>query len=63
MFFHETGEGLAGKLGVLIGIEDIRSVFPQRFFQRQDAETNIQVIGEPPGEHITDVPIDDGYGG
>ena len=61
MFFQETGEGLAGELGTLIGVKDIRSAFPQRFFHRLDAETSIQSIGEPPGEHVTAVPVDDGY--
>ena len=61
MFFQETGEGLAGELSALIGVKDIRSAFPQRLFQRLDAEVGVQGIGEAPGEHVTAVPVDDSH--
>jgi hypothetical protein len=30
-------------------------------FQGLDAEIRVQCVGEPPGEHVAGVPVDDGY--
>jgi len=61
MLLQESGKGLTGELAALVGVEDIRSAFSKCFFQRLDAKVGIQGVGQPPGEHIPAVPVDDGH--
>src|SRR5918992_2554710 len=61
MLFQEPSEGLAGELGSLVGVEDLRLTIPQGFFQNLNTEVHLQGIGQLPGQHIAAIPIHDGY--
>ena len=46
---ENVGEGLTGKLGTLVRIEDLRaSIGGQRLFQSLDTKVAVHGIGEPP---------------
>src|SRR5208282_3407794 len=56
-----AGEGGAGELTSLIGVENLRcAVFGQRFLQRLDAELRLHGDREPPGQNPAAEPVDDG---
>ena len=44
MLLKETGEGLAGELGTLVGVEYVRFPLPEGFFKGFDTEVGIQGI-------------------
>ena len=60
MLFENTCEGLTGELGTLISIEDFRrSVALQGLLQGIDTEVCVHGVGDPPGQHLAAVPVDD----
>ncbi len=60
--FQDGGEGFAGKLASLIGVEYLRgAVFEQSFFQRLNAEPSIKCVGQAPGEYLSGSPVHDCY--
>ena len=55
-----AGEGEAGELAALIGIEDLRlAVAGQRLLERLDAKAGVQGVRQTPGPHIPARPIQD----
>ncbi len=53
-------EGDAGKLGDLVGVEDLRLTAAfQRLSDRLDEELRVQGAGDPPGEHLASWPVHD----
>ncbi len=44
VLLQETGEGLAGELGALVGVEDIWSTFLECLFQCLNTEAGVQGI-------------------
>lgn len=55
-------KGLRGKLAVLVGVEDLRRTKGRkRFFQRFQAEGNVQGVGESPCQHPAAGPVHDGH--
>ena len=59
MAFQYSGEGVAGVLAALVGVEDPGLPFGlQSFFQAFDAERGVQAVAELPADHITARPID-----
>src|SRR3954452_24026548 len=57
---QRPGEGPAGELAALVGVEDLRpAVADQSLFQRLDAERRLQGDRQPPGENPTAEPVDD----
>jgi len=60
--FEDGGEGFAGKLAPLVGVEYLRgTVFEQSFLECLDTESAIQGVGQPPGENLSGGPIHDRY--
>ena len=58
---QKTGEGGTGKLGALIGVEDLGpAISGNRFFDSFDAERRIQGDRQPPGQNLAAEPINDG---
>jgi len=58
---EHLGEGGAGELRTLVGLEDVGpAIAAQGVFQAVDAELRLQGVGQPPGQHATRVPVDDG---
>src|SRR3982751_3954970 len=56
---QHAGEGLAGELAALIGVEDLRPAGAGRgLFQRPDAERRLHGDRQPPGENPTAEPVD-----
>jgi len=45
----------------LVGVEDIRRSRSQRIFQTFQAEIHFQRIGYLPTDHVSRIPVDDGY--
>ena len=45
MASQETGEGLAGELATLVGVEDLWRSLAQRFLQCLDTEIGVQGVG------------------
>ena len=61
MLFKNTCEGLTGELDTLISIEDFwRSVALQGLLQGIDTEVCVHGVGDPPGQHLAAVPVDNG---
>jgi len=58
---QECSEVLAGKLAALVGIEYLRFTLLECLLQRRDTKTSVQCVGEPPGQHVPAVPVDDGH--
>src|SRR3954468_23650251 len=57
---QHTGEGPAGELAALIGVEDLRpAVAGQGLFQRLGAERRLHGDRQPPAENPTAEPVDD----
>ena len=57
-----AGEGEAGELAALIGIEDLGRAIPlQGFLERLDAEARVQRVRQPPGQHMPARPVHDRY--
>ena len=56
-----TGEPGRGKLGALIGVEDVGLGRAQGLVERVQAEIHLQRIGEPPGQHISAKPVHHGH--
>ena len=55
---EDGGKCLTGKLAPLIGVEDLRSaVFEKSFFERLDAESGVQRVGQPPGQDFPGGPV------
>ena len=47
------GEGEAGELAALIGVENLRlAVAGQRLIERLDAKARVQGVRQPPGQHM-----------
>ncbi len=62
MFLEYVGEGRAGELAALVGVEDAGCAMPgQRFVERRDAEVRVEGVGQPPGEYLAAVPVHDGH--
>jgi hypothetical protein len=61
MLLQQAREGLAGELGSLVGVEDLRRALTQGFFQSRDTEVGFPGIGQSPGQHIPAIPVHDGY--
>src|SRR5206468_1482165 len=56
---EHAGEGRAGELAALIGVEDVRlAVTSQRILQRLDAEYRLHRDRQPPRQHATAEPIE-----
>jgi len=56
---HCAGRG-SGKLGTLVGVEDLRAPEPiERFLERLDTEVRGERIGKPPGEHLATGEVQD----
>src|SRR5947207_1377939 len=53
---QQRSEAIVGELAALVGVEDLGSALAQRFLQRLDAETGLE-IGEAPRQHITADPV------
>lgn len=59
LFFELPGEGFAGELRALIGVEDFRAFIPaEGFFEGLDAERNVHGDRQPPSQHAAAEPID-----
>ena len=58
---QQAAEGFTGELASLVGVEDLRLSFAQGFFQGRDTEAHLQSIGEPPGQHVSAVPVHNGH--
>lgn len=58
---QQVSEVGAGELGPLISVEYTGLLGRERRLQRLNAEGSIQGIGQPPGEHIAAVPVEDGH--
>jgi hypothetical protein len=57
---QRAGEGGAGELAALVGVEDVRlAEARQGLLQRRDAERAVHGVGQPPGEHRPARPIHD----
>src|SRR3990172_4411730 len=61
MLSQDSSEGLAGELGALVTVEDLRHPLPEGFFQGLYAEVRVQSVGQLPVEHVPAVPVHDGY--
>jgi len=58
---QESRELLAGELASLIGVEDGRGAIPgDRLLHRVEAELGRPRVGEPPRQHPTTRPVEDG---
>jgi hypothetical protein len=56
------GEGLRGELRPLVGVEDLRPAeASERLLQRLDAEAGVERVRQAPGQHPTQVPVQDRY--
>ena len=54
-------EVMAGELSALIGVENLRDPKPtHRLLETVHAESRIQRIAEPPGEHLATIPVHNG---
>ena len=54
------GEGEAGELAALIGIENLRlAMASQRLIERLDAKVRVQGVRQPPSQHMPTRPIHD----
>jgi len=59
---EDGGKCFAGKLAPLVGVEYLRSaVFEQSFFERLNAESGVQRVGQSPGEDLSGGPVHDCY--
>jgi len=59
---EDGGKCFACKLASLIGIEYLRgAVLEKSFFERLDAESGVQRVGQPPGEDLSGGPVHDRY--
>ena len=57
---QHAGEGVAGELRALIGIEDLgRAMVAYGPLQTIDTECGFHVVADPPAEHPARVPVDD----
>ena len=55
-------EGIAGELSSLVRIEDLRGgMVAQGLLQGTHTELGVQGIGEPPGEHLAAVQVENGH--
>ena len=61
MLLEDLGEGLAGKPGSLVRVEDVRSTSPESFLQSLNIEAHVQSIGETPRDRVSVVPVHDDY--
>lgn len=57
--FQKPSETLRSKLRPLIGVEDLRLLYPQGLVQSLHAERTLQRVGKLPGENISGEPIYD----
>ena len=58
--FQDSGKSLAGELGSLVCVEDLRgAVAGDGLLQDSHAELGIQGVGQPPGEHFAAMPVHD----
>src|ERR1019366_10652768 len=58
VFLEPPGEGLAGELRALVGVEDLRFFIPGKgFFQRLDAEGSVQGDRQLPGQNPAAEPV------
>lgn len=58
---HDAGEGHAGGLAALVGVEDVgRAKARQRFLQCLDAKVRLQRDRQPPRQNPPAEPVDDG---
>ena len=58
---QHAGEGLAGELAALVGVEDLWPTLAQGLFQSRNTEVYLQGVGQPPGQHVAAVPVHDGH--
>ena len=57
---EQAGSGRIGReLRALVGVEDCGSASAEGLAQFNEIECAIQGVGQLPGEHIADVPVDD----
>ena len=60
MVFENLGETGAGKMGALIGVEDVRlAIAAEGFLEGLHTEIRFQGIGKTPGEDLAAVPVHD----
>ena len=58
--FKRVGEGEAGELPALIGVEDVGpAVTGDRLLQRRNAEVGVHRVRQPPGEDLAAGPVHD----
>jgi hypothetical protein len=58
--YQHAGEGCAGELAALIGVEDLRlAEARQSFLQGRDAKRGIHGVGQPPSQHRSARPVHD----
>ena len=58
---QHAGEGLAGELAALVGVEDLWPTLAQGLFQSRNTEVYLQGVGQPPSQHVAAVPVHDGH--
>jgi hypothetical protein len=60
VIFENLGESGAGKLGALIGVEDLRPpIAAEGFLECLHTEIRLQGVGEPPRQNLATVPVHD----
>ena len=58
---HMAGEPLAGELGALVGVEDLRCPPVQRVVECLNAERDFHRVREPPREQVSRGPVHHGH--
>ena len=58
VLLEPPGEGPAGELAALIGVEDLRRARGQGLIQGLQAERRLQGVGQLPAEHVAAEPVD-----
>ena len=59
--FQYTCEPRTGEMTALVGVEDVGYASAQGFFQTLQTEVHFQRIGYLPTDHVSRIPVDDGY--
>ena len=55
---QHAGEGLAGELAALVGVEDLWPTLAQGPLSRAATQKSTsRVLGQPPGQHVAAVPV------